>query len=158
MNPNKLIQTPQDTEDTSALEADVASSMAAYALENPKMDEFYKQIANDKSSAVSAGMLASQMLLKVRDKLTEAGMVRNNKIWAAQGGVLDSIVSKVAEGVDKYANNMDPEYIGAIREHAIDQLALYDQSSRKVENQRTAQIANPAPQGPRMLPLPVKGV
>lgn len=108
MNSNKLIQTPQDTEDTSALEADVASSMAAYALENPKMDEFYKQIANDKSSAVSAGMLASQMLLKVRDKLTEAGMVRNNKIWAAQGGVLDSIVSKVAEGVDKYANNMDP--------------------------------------------------
>lgn len=115
--------------DEASLDADIASTMGEMMLDHPKMGEQLQQALAQKNPEGALGMIAARTTLGVRDKMLEKGLVSNDKIWAANNGVLYDMVTNLTERVaSEFGAEVDPS---AIAKAAVLVMQEYDKSSEQ---------------------------
>lgn len=139
-------------------ERDIASSMATLLLRNPKMQTSLKRMDSGESRVNNnAGLAAAQVVLGVRDKMMQHKLLSNDKIWVAQGGVLDNVLDEVGATL---GGSFDHDSAKAF---ALDVLQKFDEAGKQSKAQGAGgTTAQPPPaagaaQGSSALPIPPGG-
>lgn len=104
-------------------------------------DKVYQQLhAGDKDPAGAAGMLAAQVVLNTREAAIKNGIKLSDRIWAADGGVLDNVVNRIGQSIPY----LDPD---ELKQHALKVMQMYDDAGKQKEQSQPNNQA-PAPTKP----------
>ena len=115
------------------LEKQIGSNIAAMYVSHPKMSQQLKQAASSPHSEKKLGFALSQIITGTRDKMMGKKLLTNDKIWAAQDGVLADTLDRAMSAI--FGDNVDMNYRESVANEAVKFLQMYDEAGEKAKDQ-----------------------
>lgn len=136
----------------STMDRDLAEEMAKMLMNNPKMAKSYDQIRLAKNPAGPLAFLLAQSILGVRDKMISKGLLTNDKIWAAENGVIDNLIhAEDGSPWERHGIEVNPF---ELKKYTFDVLSKFDEAGEQSKTNKSKpeqaqqQQATSAPQMP----------